>query len=216
MGATIAKLAAPREKGGGGHNVLILDVTNGEPTPCGDPETRAKESAAAAAILGVPRRLLGLTNRVVEHNIASRHAMAGVIREFQAHVIFCPHPEDAHPDHRAVTRIVEDARFDAKLTKIDLPGTPIYPRWLFYYFCSHLRAPFVPNFCVDVTGWEEPKRRALACYESQFARNPNNANVLEWVNGSLMYFGSRIGTRAAEPFFAKEPLGLGGLDGLVF
>ena len=216
MGGTIAKLAAPREKGGGGHNVLILDVTNGEPTPYGDPATRARESALAASILGVPRRLLGLPNRMVEHTIEARHAMAGVIREHQAQVVFCPYPEDAHPDHRAVTRIVEDARFDAKLTKIDLPGQPIYPRWLFYYYCSHLRAPFVPNFCINVTGYEDVKRRAILAYESQFLRNPKNMGVESWLSGALVYFGSRIGTAAAEPFFAKEPLGLGGLDGLVF
>lgn len=215
MGATIAKLAAPRERAGGGHNVLMLDMTNGEPTPHGTVEMRARESAEAARILGVPRRLLGLPNRMVEHTIEARHAVAGVIREHQAQVVFCPYPEDAHPDHRAVTRIVEDARFDAKLTKIDLPGSPIYPKWLFYYFCSHLRAPFAPNFCIDVTGWEEPKRRAIAAYESQFKSNPRNANVETWLNAALSYFGSRIGTASAEPFFAKEPLGLVGLDGLV-
>lgn len=210
MGATIAKFAAA------GHNVLILDMTNGEPTPFGDVETRAKEAAEAARILGVPRRLLGLTNRMVEHTIAARHGVAGVIREHQASVVFCPYPEDAHPDHRAVTRIVEDARFDAKLTKIDLPGKPIYPKWLFYYYCSHLRAPFAPNFCIDVTGYEDVKRRAIIAYESQFLRNPRNTDVEKWLAGALSYFGSRIGVAAAEPFFAKEPLGLAGLEGLVF
>ncbi|MCA9295280.1 MAG: PIG-L family deacetylase, partial [Phycisphaerales bacterium] len=107
MGGTIARLASE------GHDVLLLDITNGEPTPHGDPETRAREADAAARILKVRRRLLGLPNRFVEHTIEARHAVAGVIREFQADIIFTPFFEDAHPDHRAVTRIVEDARFDA-------------------------------------------------------------------------------------------------------
>jgi LmbE family N-acetylglucosaminyl deacetylase len=152
---------------------------------------------------------------MVEHTIASRHAVAGVIREHRASIIFVPHPEDAHPDHRAVTRIVEDARFDAKLTKINLPGEPIHPKWLFYYFCSHLRAPFVPNFCVDVTGFEEVKRRAVLAYESQFVKNARNADLDAWLTGALSYFGSRIGTKSAEPFHAQEPLGLMGLEGVV-
>ena len=42
MGGTIAMLAAE------GHRVVILDMTSGEPTPSGDPATRAKEAAAAA------------------------------------------------------------------------------------------------------------------------------------------------------------------------
>lgn len=209
MGASIAKFVSQ------GHNVLLLDVTDGEPTPLGDVETRAREAAAASKILGAPRRLLGLPNRTVEHTIEARHAVAGVIREHRASIVFCPHPEDAHPDHRAVTRIVEDARFDAKLTKIDLPGEPIHPKWLFYYFCSHLRAPFTPNFCVDVTGFEAVKRRAVLAYESQFVRNARNADVVKWLDAALVYFGSRIGTAAAEPFYAKEPIGVGGLEGLV-
>src|SRR5215468_5602587 len=117
MGGTIARLAAQ------GHRVTLLDMTNGEPTPHGTPEIRAREAAAAAAALSPPppgspvtRRLLGgdgLPNRSVEHTLKARHLVAGVIRSVQAQIVFVPYEEDAHPDHRAVTRIVEDARFDA-------------------------------------------------------------------------------------------------------
>ena len=210
MGGTIAKLAAQ------GHDVLLLDITDGEPTPMGDPVTRAEEAARAADILGVERRLLGLPNRRVEHALAARHAVAGVIREHAADVLFVPYPEDAHPDHRAVTRIAEDARFDAKLTKIDLPGEPIYPRWLFYYYCTHLRWVADPSFLVDVTGFTETKRAAIEAYRSQFVLPEKNRRVVDWIDAAGAYFGSRIGTAAAEPFFTTEPIGLGSLDSLVF
>src|SRR5688572_19396020 len=123
MGGTIARLAEQ------GHSVLLLDVTNGEPTPHGSVEIRAKEALEAAAILGTPaspvkRVLLGLANRYVVHSIETRHRVAAVIRAHQAQIVFVPHEEDAHPDHRAVTRIVEDARFDAKLTKVEMPVPP--------------------------------------------------------------------------------------------
>ena len=75
--------------------------------------------------------------------------MAGVIRTHQAQIVFLPYPEDAHPDHRATTRIVEDARFDAKLTKTDLPGEPTYPKWLIYYYCMHLRWTIDPEATRD-------------------------------------------------------------------
>ena len=110
MGGTIARLSKQ------GHDVVLVDMTDGEPTPHGDPETRAQEAAAAAEILGVRRVQIGLRNRFVEHTIEARHVVAGIIREHQADILFVPYWEDAHPDHRAVTRIVEDARFDAKLT----------------------------------------------------------------------------------------------------
>jgi peroxiredoxin Q/BCP len=122
MGGTIVRLA------GQGHDVLLLDMCNGEPTPHGSPEQREKEWTAAAEILGVQRRLLPLRNRQIEHTLEARHLVAAAIREHQASIVFTPYPIDAHPDHVATTRIVEDARFDAKLTQTDIPGEPIYPK----------------------------------------------------------------------------------------
>lgn len=209
MGATIAKLVHA------GHDVLLLDMTDGEPTPHGDPTTRANEARKAAEILGVRRRQLDLSNRFVEHTIEARHAVAGVIREHRAEIIFTPYFEDAHPDHRAVTRIVEDARFDAKLSKINLPGDPIYPRWLFYYYATHLRWVADPSFCIDATGYEERKHQSIVAYESQFVIPEKNRIVVEWVNAAMTYFGSRIGTKSAEPFFTKEPIGLTDLGSLI-
>ena len=63
MGGAIVKLAQQ------GHKVHIVDMTNGEPTPHGSIETRARESAEAAKILGVQRTLLGLKNREVVHDL---------------------------------------------------------------------------------------------------------------------------------------------------
>ncbi|MCH8261011.1 MAG: bacillithiol biosynthesis deacetylase BshB1 [Planctomycetes bacterium] len=209
MGGTIAKLTEQ------GHDVLLLDMTNGEPTPHGDPQTRAVEAAKAAEILGVKRRLLDLPNRVLEHNIESRHLVAGVIREHQAQIVFAPYFQDAHPDHVATTRIVEDARFDAKLTKIDLPGEPIYPKWLFYYYCTHLRWVADPNFLFDITGYEDRKRDSIVAYETQFVIPQRNRRVVEWIKSANEYLGSRIGVTSAEPFYTKEPLGLTGLESLT-
>jgi bacillithiol biosynthesis deacetylase BshB1 len=209
MGGTIARLSNQ------GHDVLLVDMTDGEPTPHGDPETRAQEAAAAAEILGVRRVQIGLRNRFVEHTIEARHVVAGIIREHQADILFVPYWEDAHPDHRAVTRIVEDARFDAKLTKIDLPGEPIYPRWVFHYYCTHLRIIPQPSFLMDITGFEQQKHDSIVAYKSQFVLPEKNRRVVEWVASAGHYFGSRIGVAAAEPFFAREPLGLTGFDGVV-
>ncbi len=209
MGGSIIRLASQ------GHDVLVLDVTNGEPTPHGSLPEREKEWTEAAKIMGVKRRLLGLKNREVEHTLSSRHLMAGVIREHQAQIVFLPFEEDAHPDHRAVTRIVEDARFDAKLTKTDLPGEPIYPKWLIYYYCTHLRWVANPSFCLDITEQMDDKERAIKAYHTQFVVPEKNRRVVEFVREMNGYMGSRIGVRYAEPFYTKEPLGLGALDGLV-
>jgi bacillithiol biosynthesis deacetylase BshB1 len=219
MGGTIARLVSQ------GHAVTLLDMTDGEPTPHGDPATRAKEAAAAARVLGggaegkVRRIQLGLRNRFVEHSIENRHKVAGVIRAVQAEIVFVPYFEDAHPDHLAVTRIAEDARFDAKLTGLAMPGDdgrpPCYPKWLFHYYATHLRVVPRPSFLIDITGFEQAKRDAIVAYHSQFVANAKNRAVVEWVEAAGRYFGSRIGTGAAEPFFAREPIGLGGLGELA-
>ena len=209
MGGTIIRLAQQ------GHNVLLLDMTNGEPTPHGSVPQREKEWTAAAKIMGVQRRLLGLKNREVQHTLDARHLTAGVIREHQASIIFLPFEEDAHPDHRAVTRIVEDARFDAKLTQTDLPGEPIYPTWLIYYYCTHLRWVVNPTFCLDITEQMDAKEQAIRAYESQFVIPEKNRKVIAWLRQLNGYMGSRIGVEYAEPFYTKEPLGLTSLDGLA-
>jgi bacillithiol biosynthesis deacetylase BshB1 len=209
MGGTIARLASQ------GHNLLLLDMTDGEPTPHGSKEIRAKEATAAAATLNVRRRNLNLPNRFVTHSVEARHAVAAVIREHQAQIVFTPFFQDAHPDHIATTRIVEDARFDAKLTKIDLPGDPIYPKWFFYYYATHLRWVADPSFLIDITGFEDLKRRSILCYHSQFMVNEKNRALPDALDAAGKYFGSRIGTAAAEPFFTKEPIGLTSLQSLV-
>lgn len=209
MGGTIARLASQ------GHQVVLLDMTDGEPTPFGSLEKRGRESAEAARILGARRIALDLPNRRVEASIAARHSVAGVLRTERIDIIFVPHHDDAHPDHRAVTRIVEDARFDAKLTRIDLPGEPRHPKWLFHYWCTHLRTAPQPSFLIDTSGFAARKQEAILAYRSQFVDNPGNRAVPEWIAAADRYFGSRIGTDSAEPFFAREPIGLSGLDGLV-
>ncbi len=207
MGGTILKLAKQ------GHKVHLVDMTNGEPTPHGSIEIRAKESAAAAKVLGVTRSLVGLPNRQVVHDIESRHKLAAVYREHRANWIFAPYPTDAHPDHVACTRIAEDARFDAKLTKTDIPGTPCYPQRIIYYFCTHLRMAFPATFCIDITGTIDQKIEAVKKYKSQFVGA--SGHVPEMVRTITAYFGSRIGTKYAEPFFTYEMLGFSGLDQLI-
>lgn len=210
MGGTVALLASQ------GHRVHLVDMTNGEPTPRGSVETRARESAEAARILGVTRSLLGLRNREVTHNLESRHALAAVYRVHRPDVIFVPYPIDAHPDHVAVTRIAEDARFDAKLTKSSIPGEPCYPKRIIYYFCTHLRMNFVPSFCIDISTTIDTKMAAIAAYQSQFAHDPALVgDVPTMVKTMGAYFGGRIGTAYAEPFFSHEVLGFSGLDQLV-
>jgi N-acetylglucosamine malate deacetylase 1 len=207
MGGTIARLIEQ------GNRVHVLDMTSGEPTPMGSPEVRVKEAAAAAKILGFERSNLGLPNRQVVHDIPSRHKLAAAIRVHRPQALFLPYPTDAHPDHVAVTKIGEDARFDAKLTKTDIPGEPWHPKRIIYYFCTHLKMSFQPTFCIDISAQIDKKMASVRAYESQFIWN--KSTVPEMVRTISGYFGGRIGVEHAEPFFTHEVLGFSGLSELV-
>ena len=212
MGGAILKLKAQ------GRRVGVLDLTNGEPTPFGSVETRAKETAAATAILGLDwRENLGLPNRSLEPTLEARAKLAGVLRETRPRWVFAPYWIDAHPDHVAATQLIEAARFWSKLTKTDLPGAPFYPERIIYYFCVHLRLVGQPAFVLDISDFWEQKLAALECYRSQLIEGrPQIApTLLDRIRDQAAYWGWSIGTRYGEPFASREPIGLKSMGTIV-
>jgi bacillithiol biosynthesis deacetylase BshB1 len=210
MGATVAKMVAQ------GLEVVMVDLTDGEPTPHGTHDRRVAEAARAAKALGVESRiLLPLVNRELADTVSARTLLAEVIREHRPRVLFAPYPVDAHPDHVAASAIVEAARFYAKFVKTDMSGEPHFPARVYHYFAVHLRLVAKPSFIVDVTGELPAKAAALACYESQFGAETANTGVLEWVTGQAGVWGALIGTHGGEPFFSREEIGIRDIRDLV-
>lgn len=205
MGGALVLLASQ------GWRVGILDLTSGEPTPRGSVETRRAETAAANAALGDPwRENLGLPNRSLEASLENRRILAAAFRRVRPRVIFAPFWEDAHPDHTAATKLVEDARFWAKLSKSDIPGEPFHPSRVLYYFSVHLKIIERPSFILDVSDQNAAKLAALRCYRSQL---PDA--LLDSVQDRTRFWGHAIGVRHGEPFASREPIGLARLDALL-
>ena len=142
-----------------GLRVGVLDLTNGEPTPHGSVEIRARETAAATAILQLDwRENLGLPNRSLEATLDARRQLAEVFRRTRPKWLFAPYWVDAHPDHVAATQLIEAARFWSKLTKTEMAGEPFHPERIFYYWCVHLRVVEPPTFVLDVSEFWDRKR----------------------------------------------------------
>jgi len=201
-----------------GRRVGILDLTDGEPTPHGTPETRARETAAATKILGIDwRENLGLPNRSLEATLENRAKLAAVFRRERPRWLFAPYWIDAHPDHVAATELVEAARFWSKLVKTDLPGAPHHPERIYNYYCVHLKHAAQPAFVLDITAEWEQKLAAIRCYESQFitGRPTASPTFLEALRDEAAYWGKAIGTRYGEPFHCKEPIGVKTMTGLI-
>jgi N-acetylglucosamine malate deacetylase 1 len=212
MGGTIMKMIAE------GMKVGILDLTSGEPTPHGSEALRKRETEAASKILGVTwRGNAGLPNRSVEPTLEARGIVAGYIRQLKPRWLFAPYWEDAHPDHVAATQIIEAARFWAKLSKTDMPGTPHHPERIYYYYCIHLRMAVDPSFIVDISDHWDAKMQSILAYESQFVtgRDTTPPTLVDRFRDDGAHWGRLISRRYGEPFSTREPLAITSLRDLI-
>lgn len=201
-----------------GLRVGVLDLTDGEPTPFGSPEIRARETAAATELLGLDwRGNLGLPNRSLEHTLEARGRLAGVIREQRPKWLFAPYWVDAHPDHVAAVELIEAARFWAKLSKCELPGEPHHPQRIYHYNCVHLRVVDKPALVLDISPYWDRKLAAITCYQSQFVagRSTEPPTILDRLRDQAAYWGWSIGVKYGEPFHAREPIGVTGWRELI-
>jgi bacillithiol biosynthesis deacetylase BshB1 len=209
MGGTILALHAQ------GHAVTVCDLTNGEPTPVGTPERRAREAAEAARILGIPRTTLEMPNRALADTVDNRMRVAEVIRRVRPDVLFVPYWVDAHPDHVAAATLCEAARFYAKLTKTTIPGDPFWPRRVLHFFSTHYRVHPSISFIFDISGHMERKLDAVRSYVSQFGPERGNETFFDELRVWNRYFGNLIDRDYGEPFACREEVGLSGLDQFI-
>ncbi len=211
MGGTIFKMVEE------GIRVGVVDLTNGEPTPRGDPDTRREEARRAAEILGISFRvILDLRNRELMDEVDARYRVAGVLRLARPRYVFIPWIRDAHPDHIQSHFLGVAARFYAKLTRTSMPGEPHYPEKMIFYSPSHLNFLFHPRFIVDVSDTFPRKRDLVETYASQFGWGNRAAWLWERLTVKARFYGGLIGARFGEPFYTEEEVGIRHLRSFLF
>jgi LmbE family N-acetylglucosaminyl deacetylase len=163
------------------------------------------------------RENLGLPNRSLEATLENRAKLAEVFRRTRPRWLFAPYWEDAHPDHRAATQLVEDARFWSKLTKSTLAGEPHHPERIYNYYCVHLKMAAQPAFVLDISAEWPQKLAAIQAYESQFitGRPTEPFSFVDRLRDEAAYWGKVIGVAYGEPYTCREPIGLAGFGALV-
>ena len=209
MGGTIAKLVQL------GYRVGMLHMTNGEPTPHGDPATRETEMRAAAKVLQVQVcEMLDLPNRVLMDGPEARYVLATALRRYRPRILvtMAGRTPSASPDHYQGQLIAEGARFYSQLTKWDdrFDGTEPFRVDHLVYRPVRFAAEIVhwhSQFVVDITTTIDQKIEAIRCYRSQF-RGDRFAGLEHYVRSGAGVEGGSIGVRYGELYALPRPLGI--------
>lgn len=206
MGGTMAKLADR------GQRLLIVDLTEGEPTEFASSGVRARQAADAARILGVDRVNLGLQDRFLADTRATRLEVARLIRQHRPRIVYSISDACVHPDHAAAVGLTRAAVFLARLGQWDrAPGgerladqEPWAVDRLFFPHCK-MEPPWAEfAFAVDVSAVYDRKRAALAAYQSIFQAEGDR--LLSLYEAEDQYFGRLFGVAHAEIFRSASPL----------
>jgi len=212
MGGTIAKMIKT------GWDVIIVDLTDGEPTPFGSKQLRQKEIQEANRILGIKKRIcLEMPNRYLQATLENRKKLAEVIRLNRPDLLFGPVLPDYHPDHIEATKLLEAGRFEAKFHKTDLKGAPYWVPKNYGYYSTHRAVYDNPSFVVDITDYWNNKINAIKAYQSQLQKTSHTNAVLlvEKIEAVGRYFGQCAGVKYAEPFVCYEPMCVQNLELLM-
>jgi len=206
-GGTMIKMADA------GYRTGILDLTRGETGTRGTPETRLREAARAAKIMGTRiRRNLGLPDAHLRVSDEYKAAIAEVIRELEPRTVILPYWEGRHPDHYTAARLGYEACFVAGLKNYPLAGEAFRPFKIVYAAAySDVR----PTLAVDITKEYDRRRRAILAYASQFRPvskdRPSKValpldELEERMDVVARHYGRMIGVKYAEGFVVKEVL----------
>ena len=204
-GGTLIKMARR------GYKTGILDLTAGEMGTRGTPETRAKEAAKAAKLLGVAwRDTLGVPDSDVQPARQHKLRLAAVIRQLRPRTVILPYWEARHPDHYNASTLGYEGCFLAGLKQLPLEGEAYRPLKILY---STSFAEVRPSFVVDITKEFEQRRKAILAFASQFrprSGSPKGKVFLaidrleDEMNQLARHYGQMIGVKYGEPFLTKE------------
>lgn len=219
-GGTIVKLVKQ------GKRVGICDLTQGELGTRGSRETRSKEAADAAKILGISiRENLGMPDGNIENTSNTRLKVIETIRKHRPEALLFPHWLERHPDHEHAHQLCREAWFYSGLEKIEtnLNGSKQEPFRPLKYFHFMQTYEFTPSFVIDISDEYEQRMEAVRSFKSQF-HDPESKEretllsepgFLDMLRARFEYFGDRIGTKYGEPFYSVDMIGISNLFHLM-
>ncbi len=198
--AGVQVVMAVATDGSGGHMIIPPDELA---------QIRKAEAEKAAAVIGAEFIWVGYTDEMIFEDIATRLRFVDVVRAARPDLILTHAPDDYHPDHRVVSRLVFDASFLSGVphVKTQLPAHPDVQA--LYYFDVLTGINFVPTEYVDITDTFETKRAMLACHDSQMTwlKEHHHTDLMDFMTVMSRARGLQCGVTHAEGF--RPELGWG-------
>ena len=210
-----------------GKKVGIVDLTQGELGTRGTVETRYREAADSALIMGIAvRENLKLRDGFFQNDEPSQMQLVRVLRKYRPEIVIGNILEDRHPDHGRAGWLIYDSCFLSGLRQVKTGGDEgkeqekWRPKMLLHYIQDRF---YEPNIIIDVSEEWEQRMQAIKAYTTQFF-DPNstepqtylsNPDFLDALTARARLLGKRIGVRYAEGFLSKKSIGLNNLDALV-
>jgi len=180
VGATMAKLSTQ------GVEVTVVGFTSGETGYFRDEmkngfgELRISEAREVDKILGIRNRImLNIPCQGVVNDITTYQKCVEIIRKYRPNAIFTHFRQDKHRDHRAVSQIVDEARWKSTEKCLSDLGEPWYTPHLYYY---EIRVLFPhPSIVIDVTETMEKKIEAMKAYQTQI--DFFHTDIIDFIEG---------------------------------
>jgi len=212
-----------------GKKVGIVDLTQGELGTRGTIETRYKESAAAAKIMGVTtRENLKMRDGFFKNDEEHQLKVISIIRKYRPSIILANILHDRHPDHGRAGHLVADSCFLSGLAKIETKDEKgkLQERWKPAYLLHYIQDWYhEPDILIDISDVFEQRMKAVEAYSTQFYigeekdKGPqtyiSGPDFLESLTARARMMGKKIGVKFAEGFVSEKNIGLRGLDSLV-
>jgi bacillithiol biosynthesis deacetylase BshB1 len=212
-----------------GNAAGVIDLTQGELGTRGTIETRKKEAADAAAVMGLSvRENLCMRDGFFKNDEEHQLQVIRAIRKYQPEVILANILDDRHPDHGRAGNLLREASFLSGLSKIetvDEEGKP-QQRWRPKQVLHYIQDRFYePDLIVDISDVFEQRMEAIKAYATQFHVSQDSfqgtqtyistPDFLESLIARARLMGKRIGVKYGEGFLSQKSIGIRGLGDLV-
>ncbi len=202
-----------------GKKVGIVDFTRGELGTRGTPETRDREAADSARILGLAiRENLNLPDGFFQNDKEHQLSVIKAIRKYKPEIVLSNATYDRHPDHGRGSDLAFEACFLSGLTKIETASEgrkqeAWRPKALYHFIQSQF---IEPDFVIDISEVWDKKMEAIRAFKTQFydpaSQEPetyiSNPGFLKLLEGRAIEMGHAIGVRYGEGFVSRRWIGV--------